>query len=161
DDPLPPPVPEGDVEAAATQVPNYVQLTADVDVQRKKIAEIMRVARPERRLELTVGARAEMRRLEEAQREVPDLVPRPLADKARIQVVEQEKRALAELEEKIAAQRQLRDKMEKNVEKWAAAVEGFKNGILRAPPEILALRDQVDLREAEQKRLGEQKAGLE
>ncbi|MGL4553144.1 MAG: polysaccharide biosynthesis tyrosine autokinase [Gemmataceae bacterium] len=160
EEPLLPVVSDADLEAAAAQRPNYFQAFQDAELQRKKVMDLARLVVPERRAEMTAKPRAELERLEGTLRAIRDRVRGEIAEKSRVKVIEQEKRNLAELEDKIAAHREQRARLDREVERRRGEVEAFKNGGLRAPPEVLGLRDEVEQLEKEQARLGEQKAGL-
>lgn len=160
EEPLTPNVSESDIEAAAALLPNYSALVADIESQRKKINDTLRVAAPRKREEMAAAPKLALAGLEDRLKTIRTQVREKLAEKARLALVEQEKRSLAELEDRIAAQREARRKLEQEADKWRGVVEGYKNGILRAPPEVLALRDEVELLEKAQGKIGEQKAAL-
>lgn len=138
-----------DVEQALGLVPAYAEVLRDIDAAKRKIAEIARLAAPGSRPGLLRQPRADLEDLERKRDQI--------VERTRERV---DSKAVTELESRLQLAREQRKSLEADLAKWTAEVDRFKTGGLSAPPEVMALRDQVDMLEKEQQRLGEQKASL-
>jgi capsular exopolysaccharide synthesis family protein len=160
ENPVPPLVPEKEIDDALINLPGFVALATQLEEQRENLRNVLRVGAAAVREQEAAPIRRRLKQLEDQVEQVRSEMRGRLAERGMKVQQELDRRALAELDDKIAALKEQRKEVDNDVAKWQKIVEGFKDGTLRAPAEILELRDQVDILEKEQGKVAEAKAGL-
>jgi succinoglycan biosynthesis transport protein ExoP len=157
---LKPPVPEKEIDDALNNFPAYQGLLAELVKIQQDIDQLRRTAK---RNIFEEEVKPYRRRLENLQRDIDsyrEAMRDRLAERNHKVQQELDRRAVDDLTDKIEGLKQQKDKLEKEVDKWQRVVSGFKDGTLRVPLEVLALRDQVSFLEEEMKSIATSKAGL-
>ncbi|MFQ3650319.1 MAG: polysaccharide biosynthesis tyrosine autokinase [Gemmataceae bacterium] len=157
---LKPLVPEKEIDDALVNNPEYQGLLVEMSKLRQDLDQLRRTAK---RHIYEEESKPYLRRLANLQREA-DQIREQMRERLaeRNQKVQQDldRRSIEELTDKIEGLKQQKEKLDKEVDKWQKVVNGFKDGTLRVPLEVLALRDQVGFLEEEMKSIATSKAGL-
>jgi capsular exopolysaccharide synthesis family protein len=77
------------------------------------------------------------------------------------QAIEQDKKMIIELRDKIEQSKKQEASLEAETRRWAVEVERYRNGGPKVPPEVEAQRDQVKQLEKELAKVGDELASLE
>ncbi len=153
-------VSDAQAEVEALKTAAYVNLMKDIDELKKKIKGIRDVAAESELPRLLAEPIRQLDRLERDRERLLGRARSQLAKDEQDRAVEKDRRDLGDIEEKIERARQLKATLDDEVAKWTREVLRFHKDGPKAPPSVLALRDQVDHIMREQTRIAEQKAGL-
>jgi capsular exopolysaccharide synthesis family protein len=163
DKPTLPLVSEAEAEDASRNELDYQDLMKDISEKRKKIDLIRKVGNlndPMVRKGLRV-LRDELAKREQERADYLEVAKKKVARRLMAQGIEKTRKDVSELKDKIEQYKKQEASLEAEVRRCTIEVELFRAGGPKAPPEIEALRDQVQMLEKEQTRIGEELAGLQ
>ncbi len=163
DKPVLPLVSESTVEEASRGDLDYQDLMKDVNDKKKKIDQIRKVGNLDdpKVLKSLSKLRDELAKREQDRIDYLEVVKKKVARRLMAQGIENDKKTAAELKNKIEQAKKQETSLEAEVRRCAVEVDLFRSGGPKAPPEVEALRDQVQMLEKEQTRVGEELAGLQ
>jgi capsular exopolysaccharide synthesis family protein len=163
DKPVLPVVSESEAEEASRGELDYQELMKDISEKRKRIDQVRKVGNlndPMVRRGLSV-LRDELAKREQERTDYLEVAKKKVARRLMIQGTEKSKKDVIELKNKIEQCKKQETSLEAEIRRCTAEVDLYRNGGPKAPPEVEALRDQVQMLEKEQTRIGEELAGLQ
>lgn len=154
-------VPEAEAEELAQKDPDYQELQKNISAKRKLIEQLQSsVSRAAMASQLR-KPQAELRELLDERRQLLDSAKRRLGGLKRAAARQQLDREISDTADKVEQAKRQENDLGEEVRKWSVAVENYRAGGPKAPPEVEALRDQVGQLEKEYKRVGDELANCE
>ena len=159
----PPAVYVSDAEAEETlqNRRGYQTLVAKIELAEDQLSWVRKNTTGARQEKDLPKAMRALRDLRAQRREQIAEARRRLTEKAKAVAAEKERQGIARLRNEIEQVRKQETSLDTESRRWAREVENLKTGGTKAPPEILALRDEVRHREKEFDKVSEELAALE